>query len=134
VIHLNGTRVVDRTDPQFLREGRIALQVHKGPPMEVRFKDLMIQTLGTGGTGGQTARSDDRPTRLPLGEMPVQPSRPVRIFNGKDLTGWAPYGGRRELSKAEGSQIWTIRDGVLHGFGGPSLLFSPRGDYLNFRV
>ncbi|HEX8203274.1 MAG TPA: DUF1080 domain-containing protein [Isosphaeraceae bacterium] len=43
-IDLNGTRVIDRTDPQFAKEGIIALQVHVGPPMEVRYKDIAIKT------------------------------------------------------------------------------------------
>jgi hypothetical protein len=44
-IDLNGTRVIDRTDSKFDKEGIIALQVHKGPAMEVRFKDIEIQEL-----------------------------------------------------------------------------------------
>jgi hypothetical protein len=44
VIHFNGTKIIDRTDPKFDRTGIIALQTHVGPPMEVRFKDLMIKT------------------------------------------------------------------------------------------
>ena len=44
-IDLNGTRVIDRTDPKFDKTGIIALQVHVGPAMEVRFKDLEIKTL-----------------------------------------------------------------------------------------
>jgi hypothetical protein len=44
-IDFNGTRVIDRTDPKFDRTGVIALQVHVGPPMEVRFKDIAIKTL-----------------------------------------------------------------------------------------
>ncbi|GIW87396.1 MAG: hypothetical protein KatS3mg108_1720 [Isosphaeraceae bacterium] len=42
---LNGTTIIDREDPLFPKEGVIALQVHVGPPMEVRFKDLMIKEL-----------------------------------------------------------------------------------------
>jgi 3-keto-disaccharide hydrolase len=45
-IDLNGTRVIDRDDPKFDKEGIIALQVHVGPAMEVRYKDLEIQELG----------------------------------------------------------------------------------------
>ena len=41
----DGTQVIDYDDPQFPQEGVIALQVHAGPPMEVRFKDLKIKTL-----------------------------------------------------------------------------------------
>jgi Domain of Unknown Function (DUF1080) len=45
-IDLNGTRVIDRDDPKFDKEGIIALQVHVGPEMEVRYKDLEIKELG----------------------------------------------------------------------------------------
>ena len=46
VIKLNGTVVIDRTDPAFDKTGIIALQLHAGPPMEVRFKDIEIKVLG----------------------------------------------------------------------------------------
>ena len=42
-IDFNGTRVIDRNDPKFDKEGIIALQVHVGPPMEVRYKDIADQ-------------------------------------------------------------------------------------------
>lgn len=45
-IDLNGTRVIDRTDEKFDDQGIIAFQVHVGPPMEVRFKDVEITELG----------------------------------------------------------------------------------------
>jgi hypothetical protein len=45
VIELNGTKVIDRTDSEFRESGIIALQVHQGPPMEVRFKDIAIKPL-----------------------------------------------------------------------------------------
>jgi hypothetical protein len=44
-IDLNGTRVIDRTDPEFADEGVIALQLHVGPPMEVRYRNLEICEL-----------------------------------------------------------------------------------------
>ncbi len=44
-IDLNGTRVIDREDPKFDKDGIIALQVHVGPPMEVRYKDIEIKEL-----------------------------------------------------------------------------------------
>ena len=43
-ITLNGTKTVDLVDPVIAKTGIIALQVHVGKPMEVRFKDLMIKT------------------------------------------------------------------------------------------
>lgn len=45
-ILLNGTKVIDRTDAKFDKDGIIALQVHVGPAMEVRFKDIRIKPLG----------------------------------------------------------------------------------------
>jgi hypothetical protein len=45
VTALNGRIVFDCTDPEFDSTGVIALQVHRGPPMEVRYKDVQIKTL-----------------------------------------------------------------------------------------
>ena len=45
-IDLNGTRIIDRDDPKFDKEGIIALQIHVWTePMEVRFKDIEIKEL-----------------------------------------------------------------------------------------
>ncbi|APW63636.1 3-keto-disaccharide hydrolase [Paludisphaera borealis] len=44
-IDINGTRVIDREDKEFADDGVIALQVHVGPPMEVRYKDVSIKEI-----------------------------------------------------------------------------------------
>ncbi len=44
-IDFNGTRIIDRDDPKFDKDGIIALPVHVGPPMEVRYKDIEIKEL-----------------------------------------------------------------------------------------
>lgn len=41
--YLNGKLCVDLDDPPGARRGIIALQIHSGPPMEVRFKDLVLE-------------------------------------------------------------------------------------------
>ncbi len=43
-ITINGVKTTDRVDPVFAKSGIIALQVHVGKAMEVRFKDVMIKT------------------------------------------------------------------------------------------
>ena len=50
----------------------------------------------------------------------------VSLFNGKDLSGW---------SIADGSSgQWKVEDGAIKSDGGPAThLFSPRGNYRNFR-
>jgi hypothetical protein len=55
----------------------------------------------------------------------------VAIFNGKDLDGWEAYDGKGK--QADVSKNWVVKDGVIHGSGPVSHLFSPRGDYKNFR-
>lgn len=44
---INGVQTVDYTepDPDIPRSGIIALQVHSGPPMEARYRDLRIKVL-----------------------------------------------------------------------------------------
>ena len=45
IIHFNGVKIIDRVDPKFHKKGLIGLQVHVGPAMEVRFKDIEIKVL-----------------------------------------------------------------------------------------
>jgi putative membrane-bound dehydrogenase-like protein len=42
---LNGTRIVDRNDPNGARSGVLALQLHSGGPMEVRYRNLQVELL-----------------------------------------------------------------------------------------
>ncbi len=48
----------------------------------------------------------------------------VSLFDGKTLGGWKTYDGKGQ---------WEVEDGAIHGSGPASHLFSPRGDYKNFR-
>ena len=47
VLKLNGITTVDyqESDPAIPLNGRIALQIHSGPPMEVRFRNIQIREL-----------------------------------------------------------------------------------------
>ncbi len=49
------------------------------------------------------------------------------LFDGKTIEGWTPLALGGQTSK------WEVKDGVIEGSGGQSMLFSPRGDYRNFR-
>jgi hypothetical protein len=79
----------------------------------------------------------------------------VKLFNGKDLTGWKLYPKpnpkdiQEVIKKEEGGKViayygkltengtevplWRVEDGILIGSGPHSHLFSERGDYENFR-
>ncbi|MEZ5398033.1 MAG: DUF1080 domain-containing protein [Bryobacteraceae bacterium] len=47
-LELNGRTTVEyaESDPAIARDGFIALQLHAGPPLEMRFRDLRIRVLG----------------------------------------------------------------------------------------
>ena len=51
----------------------------------------------------------------------------VSLFDGKTLSGWEalPLGGQ--------TSSWEVKDGLLEGSGGQSMLYSPKGDYKNFK-
>ncbi len=58
----------------------------------------------------------------------------VSLFNGRDIAGWSAWGEQEPLTAGEANQIWQVRDGVLHGSGAVSHLYSPRGEFKDFRV
>ena len=49
------------------------------------------------------------------------------LFDGKTLEGWTP------LALGKQATNWDVKDGVIEGSGGASMLYSPRGDYKNFK-
>lgn len=51
------------------------------------------------------------------------------LFDGKTLSGWTML----ELPGKEGQSKWDVVDGALTGTGEPSMLYSPKGHYKNFR-
>jgi len=65
---IDNDRVTDPTDKEdrkgAAREGLLALQIHRGPPMVVEFKDIRIKHL------------------------PENYGNAIRLFNGEDLSGW----------------------------------------------
>ena len=51
----------------------------------------------------------------------------VSLFDGKSIEGWTVMPMSKQASN------WEVKDGVLEGSGGQSMIFSPRGDYQNFK-
>ena len=49
VVHVNGSRSAETVDPKGRKRGKLALQVHGGQDVDVRFKDIEILEL----TGGE---------------------------------------------------------------------------------
>ena len=49
----------------------------------------------------------------------------VSLFDGTTLSGWTKAGGEKSN--------WEVVDGAIVGSGDASMLYSPKGDYKNFR-
>ncbi len=98
---------VTKDDPQdrkgAQREGVLALQIHVGPPMVVEFKDIRIKHLKN------------------------EYGKAVRLFNGKDLTGWA-------YSSDPLKNSFSVKDGVIAVTGNPAGYIRTLKDYTNYVV
>jgi hypothetical protein len=67
------------------------------------------------------------PTLAPAQDKSDSEAGWVSLFDGKTLSGWTP------LAMGNQKSNWEVKDGVLEGSGGQSMLYSPRGDYQNFK-
>src|SRR5262249_23691229 len=76
-------------------------------------------------TVGRTANTDKSRAKVGTGTNSTKGAKVV-IFDGKQLSGWTAL---NDDGTSDVSKHWTVKDGVLHGQGGRSHLFSPRGDY-----
>jgi len=104
---IDNDRVADPNDPADTKgaalEGLLALQIHAGPPMVVEFKDIRIRHL------------------------PDNYGKAVRLFNGKDLTGWA-------FSSDALKETFGVKDGVITDTGNPAGYLRTEKDYANYVV
>ncbi len=106
VVHvLNGHQTVELIDNDpagRCMDGVLALQIHKGKPMVVEFKDIYLKQLPDEKYG--TAR---------------------RLFNGKNLEGWT-------FSSDEQKATWSVKDGVLHDAGKPNGYIRTEETFANY--
>jgi Domain of Unknown Function (DUF1080) len=62
----------------------------------------------------------------------VSAGEPVKLFNGKDLTGWKPVLDKPE---ADPAKTWSVKDGILHCTGEPrGYIRTERDDYENYHL
>ncbi len=102
-MYLNGyptVELIDNDKKNRTMEGHVCLQIHSGPPMIVDFKDIKIK------------------------KFEAQYGPAVRLFNGKDLTGWT--------MKDDQKETWGVKDGVMTDKGKPFGFIATEKDYTNF--
>ncbi|MHC5055597.1 MAG: 3-keto-disaccharide hydrolase [Planctomycetota bacterium] len=103
VHYLNGYQTIELIDNdarQRTLEGHLALQIHAGPPMVVEFKDIRVKYF-----------------KKTFGEA-------MRLFNGKDLSGWTVQQGKPES--------WGVKDGAMATTGRPNGYICTDADYENY--
>ncbi|CAN5743595.1 hypothetical protein BH23PLA1_BH23PLA1_08950 [soil metagenome] len=72
VLQINGVTTVDYREPDpeiAAKDGKIAVQIHSGGPMEVRFRDIVIKPLPstrTDAKGGQSPEAEGSRQKAPL--------------------------------------------------------------------
>jgi hypothetical protein len=70
----------------------------------------------------------DEPTTRPIVSEAMfgKLGKPVVLFDGRDLDGWIWFqrppkpGTTQPTTRASVNDVWTVRDGVLHGMGKPT--------------
>ena len=104
---IDNDRTTDPADPKDTRgramEGVLALQIHAGPPMVVEFKDIRLKQL----------KSVYGPA--------------VRLFNGKDLSGWT-------FSSDALKKAFGVEGGVITNTGRPGGYIRTEKDYTNYTL
>jgi hypothetical protein len=58
-------------------------------------------------------------------------AKSVKLFNGQDLTGWVPYVSDPAVSA---SQVWQVKNGVIHCVGVPAGYLRTAADYENYSL
>jgi serine/threonine protein kinase len=95
-ILVNGFKTVEVTSPVIPdTAGLIALQLHSGNSMTVKFKDITLEPLG-----------EQNSAATPLTSSVTSQVEEIRLFNGDNLAGWETIPNR-------GAAHWTARNGVL---------------------
>ena len=65
-------------------------------------------------------------------------AEPIRLFNGKDLSGWTHYLWDREQKKQDTttpmSAVWSVQDGILICQGNPTGYIRTVDEYENYRL
>ncbi len=89
--------------------------------MKLWTKAAAWTVLTLAATTASTRAVEPKEAQAPSGEW-------TSLFDGKTLSGWEFL----ELGK-KGTSKWEVKDGAIVGSGNPSMLFSPKGDYKNFR-
>jgi len=116
---INGTLMTDVNDgdaSRFRRDGQLAFQLHAGPPMEVRFRDLTVTPIVEAPPASSIAVPEGFEVRLLASAQPGQGSWVALAFDPK---------GRVVVSPQSGSVLRIELPGVTPGAAGDEPRVAP---------
>ncbi|NJM56080.1 MAG: DUF1080 domain-containing protein, partial [Verrucomicrobiae bacterium] len=105
LIHqVNGVTTIDVTDhdPSAMTKGKLGLQLHKGGPMRVEFKDLKLRALNAAVGSAllkEFASTDSTPAK-PKGKGKAKAKKPIDAAEAEE-TGATPTGGAIKLNQVK---------------------------------
>jgi hypothetical protein len=94
---INGTLMTDVTDgdaSRFRRDGQLAFQLHSGPPMEVRFRDIAVTPISEAPPASAIAVPAGFEVRLVASAQPAQGSWVSIAFDPAGRACVSPQSGR----------------------------------------
>ena len=62
---------------------------------------------------------------------PMEPSKKIMLFNGKDLSGWKLFIPDEAIDVDE---IWSVKNGVVHCKGKPNGYMRTKAEYTNYKL
>ncbi len=98
--------------------------------------DKAILALSRPGTPRPTSLESQSGSVTLVLERSREAARTVRLFNGKDLTGWTPFlwDGKAQDTTTPADSVWTVKEGVLICSGRPTGYLKTTAAYENYKL
>ena len=117
LIHkINGVvtvEVIDNDVDNRSMSGLLALQVHKGPPMTVQFKNMVLTPFHSDTNSDETNGHH---------------GSAIELFNGRDLTGW------KIVAEDAPADLFSAQDGILSCKGKPKGYLRSDREFADYKL